>query len=104
MVRFYTAMCVLGLILPYAALLRWFSGLSELSVDQLWTDLFANGLSTMAWADVLITAAVVITFIKVEGRRTGMTNLRWPIAGTCLVGPSFGLPLFLALRERAHST
>ena len=104
MVRFYTTMCLLGLVLPYAALLSWFNSDASLSLSLLWTDLFANGLSTMAWADVLITAIVLISFIRIEGSRMGMTKLFAPIAATCMVGPSFGLPLFLLLRERDRKT
>jgi hypothetical protein len=36
-----------------------------------------------------------------EGKRLGMRLLWLPILGLCTVGVSFGLPLFLYLRERA---
>ena len=104
MVKFYTTMCLFGLVLPYAALLSWFNTDAGLSLSLLWSDLFANGLSTMAWFDVLITAIVLISFIRSEGRRMGMINLFVPVAATCMVGPSFGLPLFLLMRERGRKT
>ena len=49
---------------------------------------------------MVITAIVLIAFIRVEGRRMNVPNLLAPILGTYLVGLSFGLPLFLYFREK----
>ena len=102
MFRFYVLMCVLGFVLPYSALISWFLGQENLSFSVVWRDLVANGLSSMAWLDVVVTALVLVAFIRIEGKRREMPNLLPPILGTCLVGPSFGLPLFLLMRERAR--
>jgi hypothetical protein len=48
----------------------------------------------------VVSAIVTITFIRREGARRNMQILWLPIAATCLVGVSCGLPLFLYLRER----
>jgi hypothetical protein len=56
-------------------------------------------IGAFAWMDVLVTAIVLIGFILVEGTRKKMNYLWLPIAGTLLVGPSLGLPLFLFLRQ-----
>lgn len=103
MIRFYTVMCVLGFVLPYAALASWFFEPGEVSLTRLWAEMFLNRLSLMAWLDVAITAVVLAAFIKHEGRRLKMNNLLSPILGTYLVGPSFGLPLFLLRREKSRS-
>ena len=58
-------------------------------------------LSTFAWLDVLVSAVVLIGFIRHEGLRVPVAGLWMPVAGTCLVGVSLGLPLFLLMRERA---
>ena len=100
MIRFYTVMCVLGFVLPYAALVSWFRKPGELSVTQLWEEMVLNRLSLMAWVDVVITAIVLVAFIRHEGRRLQMNSLLFPILGTYFVGPSFGLPLFLLFREK----
>ena len=76
MAQFYLVASVLGLVLPYTAL--------------------------VTWVDVVITAIVLIAFIRVEGRRMNVPNLLAPILGTYLVGPSFGLPLFLYFREKSR--
>lgn len=104
MIRFYTVICVLGFVLPYAALVSWFFEPSSASLTRLWAEIVLNRLSLMAWVDVVITAIVLVAFIKHEGRRMKMNNLIYPIFGTYLVGPSFGLPLFLLLREKSRST
>ena len=95
-------MCVLGLVLPYVALVRWVLAQDRFSFESLWNDISVNGLSGMAWLDVLITAVVLLAFMRSEGRRMNMGGLTLPMLGTYLVGPSFGLPLFLLMRERAR--
>jgi hypothetical protein len=60
-------------------------------------------LSLFAWADVLIAAIVLISFIRIEGNRQSMQNLWVPILATCTVGVSFGLPLFLLMREISYA-
>lgn len=57
-------------------------------------------IGAFAWLDVLVAALVLLGFIVAEGRRLAMRAWWLPVAGTCLVGVSFGLPLFLWLRER----
>lgn len=94
-------MCVLGLVLPYAALLGWLYGDGSISLQRIREDIVWNRLSFMAWLDVLITAVVLITFVRHEGHKLPIPRLAAPILGTCLVGPSFGLPLFLLLRQKA---
>jgi Terpene cyclase DEP1 len=49
--------------------------------------------------DVIVSAFVLLSFIQNEGKRLGMRLLWLPTLGTLLVGVSFGLPLFLYLRE-----
>ena len=94
-------MCVLGFILPYAALFGWLLADEPFTIQRVWGDLVLNRLSLMAWLDVLVTAVVLVAFIRHEGRLLQLPSLALPIAGTYLVGPSFGLPLFLLLRHQA---
>jgi hypothetical protein len=51
--------------------------------------------------DVLVSAVVLIFFLRREGKRVGVRHLWLPIAGTLTVGVSLGFPLFLYLREDA---
>ena len=89
-------MCVLGTVLPYSALVGWGVENAGLSVAEI----LASRMSLFAWADVLVSAVVLIAFIRHEGRRASIPGLWVPVAGTCAVGVSLGLPLFLLMRER----
>jgi Terpene cyclase DEP1 len=96
----YLLFCVLGLALPYSQFLPWVleNGLQmKLFVQQL----FANRIGGFFGMDVLVSAVVLIFFIRREGQRLGVRHLWLPIAGVLTVGVSLGLPLFLYLRERA---
>ncbi len=101
MVRFYAVMCVLGTVLPYAALVAWGVEHGGFDPAAMLGEVARSRLSTFAWLDVLVSAVVLIAFIGREGRRLSRRMLWAPIAATCLVGVSLGLPLFLLLRERA---
>lgn len=98
---FYLAMSVLGLLLPFTQFVPW---LFEFGLDLplLLSEASATPLSAFAWLDVVVTAVVVIGFIVGDALRRSVSVLWLPILGTLLVGPSFGLPLYLYLRE-AHS-
>jgi hypothetical protein len=62
--------------------------------------LFSTRAGAFFGLDVLVSAVVLIGFIRREGTRRKMSTLWLPIAATCLIGVSCGLPLFLYLRER----
>ena len=40
-------------------------------------------MSLFAWADVLVSAVVLIAFIRHEGRRASIPGLWVPVAGNC---------------------
>ena len=94
----YLVLSVLGFLLPYSQFLPW---LRENGFDRLQftTEMFENRISTFFVFDVLIAAGALLVFIIFEGKRLGVKHLWAPILGTLLVGVSFGLPLFLYLRE-----
>ena len=98
---FYLGMSFLGLLLPFSQFVPW---LFEFGLDLplLLSEASATPISAFAWLDVVVTAVVVIGFIIGDCLRRSGSVLRLPILGTLLVGPSFGLPLYLYLRE-AHS-
>jgi hypothetical protein len=95
----YLFLCLLGIVLPYSQFIPWLveNGLNApLFIHQL----FANRISGFFAWDVLISAVVLVGFIRSEGKRRGVRLLWLPILGVLTVGVSFGLPLFLYLRER----
>jgi len=74
---------------------------SGLQLDLFVRQLFANRVSLFFGLDVLVSSAVLVVFMRVEGRLLRI-KFRWlPIVGLCAVGVSLALPLFLYLRESA---
>ncbi len=98
MKNFYLFSCIAGFFLPYAFFLGWLQE-NGFNVSLFFATVTGENLSLFAWFDVLITALVLLVFIVIEGRRQQLPRLWLPIAGTCVVGPSFGLPLFLYQRH-----
>lgn len=95
----YWGLALLGAAIPLAAFLPWLE-LHGVDLPLLLRDLFANRVSAFFGLDVLLSALTLFLLIGAEGRRCGMRRLWLPVAATCLIGVSCGLPLFLALRER----
>ena len=96
----YLLFCMLGAVLPYWQFVPWLTE-HGLPVALFVRELFANRIGGFFGMDVLVSAVVLISFIRQEGKRLGMRRLWVPIAGTLTVGVSLGLPLFLYLREGA---
>jgi uncharacterized protein DUF2834 len=95
---FYFTTMVAGTLLPLSQFLPWLSA-NGLDIPLFFAELFANRIGGFFGWDVIISAIALIPFILIEGKRLGMTRLWMPITGTCLVGVSCGLPMFLYLRE-----
>jgi uncharacterized protein DUF2834 len=98
--KIYLFLCVLGVALPYSQLIPWIrqNGMNAGFFSRL---LFGNGVSGACVLDVLVTSAIVVMFIVVEGKRLRMRRLWLPILGLLPLGVPFALPFFLYLRERA---
>jgi hypothetical protein len=94
----YLVLCVLGLVLPYTQFIPWVAD-HGLDAPRFVAELFANRISAFFGLDVIVASAALIVFVNKEGRRDHVPHLWAPIVGTLAVGVSFGLPLFLYLRE-----
>lgn len=94
----YLVCCVLGLLLPCSQLVPWLLE-HGLDVTLFCRELFANRISAFFAMDVIISAVVLLWFIQSEGKRLQVPLLWLPTVGTLVVGVSFGLPLFLFLRQ-----
>lgn len=91
----YLLLAVLGLVIPYSKFLPWLFR-NGLDFRLFFQELFANRISSFFGWDVLLSAAALLYFIWREKN----VPRRWIAAlGTILAGVSFGLPLFLYLRE-----
>lgn len=96
----YLVLAVLGAALPYSQFIPWVME-NGLQPSLLVRQLFANRIGGFFGLDVLVSAVVLVRFVRVEGHRLHMRRLWLPIVGLCTVGVSFALPLFLYLRESA---
>lgn len=97
----YLIFCVLGIVLPYSQFVPWVVAQHGVPLGQFLRELFANRIGGFFGLDVLVSAVVLIFFVRREGKRLGIRHLWLPFAGTLSVGVSLGLPLFLYLRETA---
>jgi hypothetical protein len=93
----YLLLCLVG-TLPYWQFVPWFMA-HGFDLSRFFRDLFANGVSGFFGMDVFVSAAVLWTFVALEGRRLGVRYLWMPVVATLIVGVSLGLPLFLYLRQ-----
>ena len=96
----YFVFCLLGLLLPYSQFVPWIMEHHALNMPLFIRDLFANRISAFFAVDVIVSAIVLISFVRIEGTRLGIRLLWLPILATFFVGVSLGLPLFLYLRQR----
>jgi hypothetical protein len=95
----YVVLCVVGAALPYSQFLLFLKQHGP-DLPLFLQQLFASPISSFFGLDVLISGVVLLAFIAVEGTRLRMRHLWIYSIATLLVGVSFGLPLFLLMRER----
>lgn len=94
----YGVLCLLGIVLPYSQLIPWLVD-NGLDIVLLVDEAAQLRIGAFAWLDVIVSALTLVVFIFCEGNRLKMPGLWQPVLGTCIVGVSLGLPLFLLLRE-----
>ena len=94
----YGVLCLLGTILPFSQFVPWVLE-HGLNIALLIAEAGSTRIGAFAWWDVVVSAVALLFFIVVDGTRNKMSKLWLPILGTCTVGVSLGLPLFLLIRE-----
>lgn len=95
----YLLLCIIGMVLPYSQFLPWL--IDHKSLATFIPEMLANRISSFFVADVLVSAAVLIAFMRVERRARHIPHAWAPIVALLTVGVSLALPLFLYLRECA---
>ncbi len=99
MARTYLLLTILGIVLPYGALLPWVLE-HGLNMTLLIKSITTNSISLMAWLDVIVAAVALLVFISVDGKQHQVKHRYLAVIGTFSVGVSCGLPLYLYLRTR----
>jgi hypothetical protein len=96
----YLVLCFIGAVLPYWQFVPWVSQ-NGLSMPLFFHQLFANRISSFFGMDVLVSAAVLIVFMRSESSRVHTAGRWLPILALLLVGVSLAFPMFLYMRERS---
>ena len=94
----YLALCIIGIVLPYAAFIPWLMA-NGLNIPLLVKQVSASPVAAFGWLDVLISAVALFVFISIDRRKRAVRYWWLTIIGTLTVGVSLGLPLYLFLRE-----
>jgi len=94
----YLVLCILGTVVPYSQFVPFLQE-NGFHLGLLVQQLFVNHVSAFFGLDVIISSVVVWVFIRVEGRRIGVSRLWLPRVAILTVGVSLALPLFLYMRE-----
>lgn len=95
----YLVLAVTGAMLPYSFFVPWVVE-HGLNIPLMLAELFSTRIGGFFGLDVIVSAVTLVVFIRAEGRYRKMKSMWLPVAATCLIGVSCGLPFFLYLRER----
>ncbi|MBD2628642.1 DUF2834 domain-containing protein [Trichormus variabilis] len=95
----YISLAILGLVLPYSQFIPFILE-HGFDIKLFFEQLFANKISGFFGFDVIVSSLVFWVFVFSEGTRLKMQKLWIYIACNLTVGVSFGLPLFLLMRQR----
>jgi hypothetical protein len=95
----YLLLCILGAALPYWQFVPWVAAHHGVPLSLFFRELFANRISAFFGMDVIVSAVVLVVFMRVEGSRLGIRRRWLPVLALVLVGVSLALPMFLYMRE-----
>ncbi|MBC87048.1 MAG: hypothetical protein CL677_07690 [Bdellovibrionaceae bacterium] len=88
-----------GIVLPFWKLVPWVID-NGLDIPLLVNELFSTQIGAFFGLDVIVSAIVLVLFIITDARRMGMEKYWVAIVCTFTVGVSFGLPIYLLMREK----
>jgi len=94
----YLVLCIVGAVLPYWQFVPW-AAANGLHMALFFRELFANRISAFFGMDVIVSAIVLVVFMRTESRRLGMTRPWLSVLALLTVGVSLALPMFLYIRE-----
>ena len=97
----YLGLAVIGIVIPMSIFLPWVWE-NGLAPQAFLAALNANPISRFFAWDLLIAGLAVLAWIVIEASRRRVAYAWGAARGTLCIGVSFGLPLYLYLRERAR--
>ena len=95
----YLLFMIVGLSLPYSEFVPYYLN-HGMNITVMVDQLFATNLTSFFGYDLFVSALVIIPFMIHEGKKIELEYYWVPILCIIGIGLSFGLPLFLYLRER----
>ena len=96
----YLVLCFVGALLPYWQFVPWVVE-HGINLPLFVRELFVNRISAFFGMDVLVSAVVLVTFVRIESVRLSIRRRWLPLLALLMVGVSLALPLFLYMRERS---
>lgn len=96
----YFVLAIFGFALPYSQLIPFFAH-HGFDLSLLWSQLFANRISTDFAFDLIVSSLVFGFFVIREGKKRQMQFLWLYIVLNWVIGLSFALPVFLLMRSRS---
>jgi Terpene cyclase DEP1 len=94
----YLVLCFVGALLPYWPFVPWVVA-HGMNLPLFVRELFVKRISAFFGMDVLVSAVVLVAFMRVESCRVQIQQRWLPILAMLLVGVSLALPMFLYMRE-----
>jgi hypothetical protein len=94
----YLVLCLAGAVAPYSQFVPWVFE-HGINPSLFVRELFANRISAFFGMDVLVSAVVLVVFMRIESARLSIRRRLLPVLAVLLVGVSLALPLFLYMRE-----
>ena len=98
----YLVLAILGFALPYSQLIPFLTT-HGFDLSLLWSQLFANRISTYFALDIFVSSIVFWIFVFKEGKRLQMKFLWLYVASNLAIGLSFALPILLLVRLRSEA-
>ncbi|MCI0337528.1 MAG: DUF2834 domain-containing protein [Acidobacteria bacterium] len=98
MKKFYLAAMIIGAVVPLYLFSKHFN-LHGYGLSTFISAAFSNPAASGLIADLILSALLGLIVFGREARELGIKGFWMVVLGTCLIGFSFGLPLYLYLRE-----
>ncbi|MEC9345824.1 MAG: DUF2834 domain-containing protein [Pseudomonadota bacterium] len=97
----YLSLSIAGLLIPYAFLGLWLAagGFDAMAFIR---DMLRHPVGAFFASNIILSAISLLAFITIDRRRRDVPGSGTAVIGTIIAGPSFGLPYYLFLRERAR--
>jgi hypothetical protein len=96
--KLYLILSIIGIILPYSQFAA-FTNKYGWDLKFMFSNIFANQMSSGIALDAMWAAVVLIIFILIDRKKIKVKYFWLPIVGIFVIGIAFAFPFYLYLRE-----